>query len=82
MLKVVLFVCLYFIIGIMYWLFILKIEYDDYNGSIENFIYLHDGDIIFDLFICLFLWPIIMVMYIIYRGVPYIAEKFLSSINK
>ena len=39
MLKVVLFVCLYFIIGIMYWLFILKIEYDDYNGSIENFIY-------------------------------------------
>lgn len=82
MLKVVLFVCLYFIIGIMCWLSSLKIEYDDYDGSIENFIYLHNEDIIFNLFICAFLWPIIMVMYIVIVGVPYIAEKFLSAINK
>ena len=82
MLKVVLFVCLYFIIGIMCWLSSLKIEYDDYDGSIENFIYLHDEDIIFNLFICVFLWPIIMIMYIVIVGVPYIAEKFLSAINK
>ena len=82
MLKVVLFVCLYFIIGIMCWLSSLKIEYDDYDGSIENFIYLHNEDIIFNLFICVFLWPIIMVMYIVIVGVPYIAEKFLSAINK
>lgn len=82
MLKIILFVCLYFIIGIMCWLFSLKIEYDDYGESVEKFMCLYGNTMTFYLCLSMLLWPIIMTLYIIYKCAPYIATKFLSAINK